>query len=302
MSDSLAFEPFIKRLTGVPQQKRRWLVTETPGVALAYEIHQPEGPLQDLLIFYHGGGAHGRAGYDHMAHALIAAAPVGVCLPDMRGHGASHGPRGHVFPPRLLWNDVDRMVAAMRRAFPDARIHLGAHSSGAGMLLNHLTQRPPRETVDSLILLAPEFGWRAGLYRGSGRFGNFAQVRTWPFLLATCTGGLLGSGLPAVCFNIPEYAESIGCLRSYSVGMANAVTPSKPAEQLRQLDLPTHLAIAEEDQIIDAERLAAFAERNAGPHLTLSRLPNVDHLGIILDAIPFLCRALGHSPRQEKQA
>lgn len=112
---------------------------------------------------------------------------------------------------------------------------------------------------------------------------------------------MLGSKQSAVYFNIPVEAESAGCLRSYSVGMSNAVTPDRPAMQLGQLELPTYLAIGEEDQITDAARLAAFVEHNAGSHLTLSRLSGVDHLGIILDAVPFLRRALGYAPGHEKQ-
>ncbi len=296
MSEPISFERLVAAKKEARPQKRLWLSTGTPGIDLAYEIHMPKQPFKDLLVFYHGGGAHGRAGYDCMARALSDAAPVAVCLPDVRGHGSSSGPRGHAFPSKVVWDDVDLMVAAMRRLYPGVRIHLGGHSSGSGMLLNHLTRRQPRETADSLILLAPEFGWRAGLYQCDNSFGSFTRVRRWPFLLAACTGGLLGSSLPAVYFQLPEDAKKFGCLPAYSVGMANAVTPAAPAWQLRQLALPTHIAVANDDQLINANRLAAFIECNGGNNVHVARLNDVDHLGVILDSVPFLSKALGYLP------
>ncbi len=301
MNDPTSLKSFTARLKDVSSQERLWLATKTPGVNLAYEIHKPEGAIQDLLVFYHGGGAHGRAGYDRMAQALVAAGPVAVCLPDMRGHGSSGGERGHVCRPRLIWDDVDQLVAAMRQAFPGVSIHLGGHSSGAGMLLNHLTRRPPREIVDSLILLAPEFGWRAKLNHSGTNFGAFARIRRWPFFLSAFTGGVLGSGLPSVYFQLTEDAKRAGCLTTYSVGMSNAVTPNDPAEQLHRLELPTHIAIAGDDQLIDADRLEDFIYRYGRRNIDTVRLPSIDHLGVILDAIPFLCNALGYRPsKQEK--
>lgn len=300
MGDDISFARFIARLEDVPSQERLRQPTETPSVDIVYEIHRPDGAFNDLLIFYHGGGAHGRAGYDRMAQRLLAAAPVAVCLPDVRGHGSSGGPRGHLSSPHLAWDDVDQLVALMRREFPGIRIHLGAHSSGAGMLLNHLTRRPPREPVDSLILLAPELGWRAGLYRSTNKFGSFAQVRVWPFLLAACTGGFIGGSLPAVYFGVSAEAERAGCVPDYTVNMANAVTPDDPAGQLHRLTLRTRIGIAEKDQLIDADRLATFITRHGGHNIKATRLSGTDHLGVILDSVPFLCEALAYPSVQEK--
>lgn len=301
MKDPISLKSFTARLKDVSSQERLWLSTKTPGVDLAYEVHKPEGEIQDLLVFYHGGGAHGRAGYDRMAQALAAAGPIAVCLPDIRGHGSSGGARGHVCPPQLIWDDVDQLVATIRHTFPGARIHLGGHSSGAGMLLNHLTRRPPRELVESLIFLAPEFGWRAKLARRGANFETFARIRHWPFLLSACTGGVLGNGLPAVYFQLTEDAKEAGCLTTYSVGMSNAVTPNDPIGQLGRLVLPTHIAIADEDQLIDADLLKDFIVRHGKRNIDIVRLPKVDHLGVILDAIPFLCNALGYQPSKGKK-
>lgn len=290
------FRRFIQQLEGEPAApgQPQWLRTETPSIDLAHQIHLPDGAFEGLLIFYHGGAAHGRAGYDRMAQRLVEAAPIAVCLPDIRGHGASGGKRGHAAAPVRVWDDVDRLVAAMREQFPEMRIHLGGHSSGAGMLLNHLTRRPPQTQADSLILLAPELGWRAGLYHNGSRFGSFARVRIWPFMLAALSGELFGNGIPAVHFDLPtEALDAPGLVSHYTVGMANALTPDNPARQLQRLTIPTHIGIAGSDQLINADRLAAFITQQKNPNIHVTRLADTDHLGAILDAAPFIQAALG---------
>ncbi|ACL62197.1 alpha/beta fold hydrolase [Methylobacterium nodulans] len=295
MSKTIDFVGFLSRLSGekvMSGLKRKISSSGTPSVELAFELHLPNNSFSDLLIFYHGGGAHRRAGYDRLGDALVRDGGIAVCLPDLRGHGASGGRRGHAPTPDAIWDDVDRLVGAMRREFPGTRVHLGGHSSGAGMLLNHLTRRRPAEPVDGLVLLAPELGFRSGLYRDHSTFGSFARVSTWPFLLSAFSGGHLGAGIEAVRFDYGNAENVEGCLASYTVGMANAVTPTDPARQLGRLSVPTTIGLPENDELIDVERLEAFLARHAAKEVRWERLPGLGHLDVLLGAAPFIRSAL----------
>lgn len=278
-----------------PSAAERTLAGATPGIELAFELRAPSTSFDDLLIFYHGGGAHRRAGYAQLADEVVRNAGIAVCLPDVRGHGSSGGERGHASQAAVVWDEVDRMVGAMRREHPGVRIHLGGHSSGAGLLLNHLTSRAPAEPIDGLVLLAPDFGYRAGLYRDRSRFGSFAKIKTWPFLLSAMSGGRLGGAVKAVRFDYGETADLPGCLPFYTVNMANAVTPRDPARQLGQLAIPTCIGLAENDELIDVDRLQAFLTANAARQVSWERLPGLGHLDVLLNAAPFVARAVARN-------
>jgi alpha-beta hydrolase superfamily lysophospholipase len=167
MPNALNFKDFEERLANsasVGPTEVQFIAADAGGIDLAYEVFTPPGNFSDLLVFYHGGGSNMHAGYDRLASELASRAPLAVCLPDMRGHGASGGRRGHADTPTDVWKDVDCLVARLARDFR-VRIHLGGHSSAAGMLVNYCILHTPQTNVSSLILLAPEFGFRAGLYR-----------------------------------------------------------------------------------------------------------------------------------------
>lgn len=301
MPPALKFEDFEARLAGTAPSEAcvSVRVPAADETDLACEIHRPSGAISDLLVFYHGGGANRRAGYGRLAAGLVCHAPLAVCLVDMRGHGDSGGRRGHAEIPWVIWDDVDCVVSQMTRDFPGVAIHLGGHSSAAGMLLNYRTVHRPRTEVRSLVLLAPEFGYRAGLYRPRDRsHGPFARVRLWPFLLNAFSGGMIGGGLPAVSLNYQgsRLAEEIGCVSRYTVNMALAVTPADPAGQLGQLDLPTWVGIADEDELVDAAKLDAFLARHGPSALRREVIAGTTHLRIIVDAVTPVLAALGLCP------
>jgi alpha-beta hydrolase superfamily lysophospholipase len=296
VTEVIDFAGFASRLSekAVTPGLERTLPSSTPGVALAFELCLPDQPFRDLLIFYHGGGAHRRAGHEWLAQTLVRDAGIAVCLPDMRGHGASGGRRGYAPSPAAVWDDVDVLVAAMRWEFPGTRVHLGGHSSGAGMLLNHLTLRRPAQRVDGLVFLAPELGFRARVHRSRGAFSSFARVSIWPFVVYAVSGGHLGAGLKAVRFNYGGAQDTHGCLAYYTVGMAHAVTPADPAHQLGRLDIPTAIGLPENDELMNVDRQEAFLARHASKQVRWERLPGLSHLDVLWGAAPFVEAALGN--------
>jgi alpha-beta hydrolase superfamily lysophospholipase len=281
----LDFAAFERRLAAMarPQMTVRHVPADD-GVSLAYALFLPEGEFRDLLVFYHGGGANMRAGYDRMAAALAACAPVAVCLADLRGHGESGGPRGHVARPEIVWCDVDALLLHLASAFPKARLLIGGHSSGAGMVLNYLTRHRRRARPERVVMLAPALGNKARL---EARAVQAARVAGWPFVVNAMSGGSLLGDWRAVRFTDGASAEA-GLLGSHTVNMARAVTPEHATQQMARLQLPCWVGIAELDELIDPRKLTAFLEGHAAEAEVLA---NATHLSVILDAAPAIGRA-----------
>ena len=292
----LAFAAFEDRLASeTPVSSRVMRGTIEGSVPLAYELYRPADASRDLLVFYHGGGVNMRAGYDRLAAAIAASSPIAVCVTDVRGHGGSGGKRGHAPKPEAVWQDVDRVVARLASDLPGVRIHLGGHSTGAGLILNALANGWPKRTIASLVLLAPNFGFHANLERGDAQFDGAVF---WPFVVNWFSGGRLAGSMPAVTldFTRSRIAREIGCVSRYSVNMALAVTPTDPGGKLARLALPIWVGLAGDDEVIDAAKSGAFLARHA-PRATVERLEGSSHLGVILDAAPRIANALGSGRR-----
>lgn len=93
-----------------------------------------------LLIIVHGLGEHsGR--YRNLVQHLV---PLGYALYtfDLRGHGRSSGPRGHI----LSWDeyraDLGAFVMAARAEEPDSPLFLMGHSLGGLIALDYALRRP----------------------------------------------------------------------------------------------------------------------------------------------------------------
>jgi len=285
---SVDFDAFLLRLQSEPPctPQESGAITASDGVSLAFDLYLSSAANSDVLILYHGGGAHRRAGYDRLAGQIARSSALSVCTPDLRGHGDSGGPRGHCPSPKAMWADMDEMIAQMRARFPYARLFVGGHSSGAGFVLNALGASAQRRDIAGLMFLAPEFGYRAGLHRS---FSSFARINTWPVLLNIFSGGFLAGDWPAVYFGGAGAKPASGLVDCYSVNMANAVTPRQPAMQLSGVDRPLWIFYAERDELIDAKKLCKFVRRNKPPFCAMEPI-DTTHLGIILDAAPAIVR------------
>lgn len=259
---------------------------------LYVQLYPPAGDVNDVLLIYHGGGVNADAGYAIPAARISAQGAVCVCLIDIRGHGRSSGLGGDVASPRQIWRDVDTVLEAVVGRFPRARMHLLGHSSGGGMLINYFTCHSPRYQASSLILLAPAFGpfAPASIIRTGAM--PFSSVNKWPFIVNALTAGKLWGSRPAVNLHFPADVlnSELKIIETYSVNMANALTPRQPARQLSALALPVSVFLAEWDELTDSKQAETFIKGCANRNITLRIIEKSDHLGAIFDA----CDAIRH--------
>jgi alpha-beta hydrolase superfamily lysophospholipase len=130
----------------------------TPSdAALRYELHRPEGTPRGAVFLTHGYAEHsGR--YGEVIDALLSRGLL-VARWDLRGHGHSEGPRGHVLSFDDYLRDADELRVelakdlAWRAAGPPVMI---GHSLG-GLITFHAAARDPG-SVRGVILSSPFFG------------------------------------------------------------------------------------------------------------------------------------------------
>lgn len=107
------------------------------------------GKTKADVLLTHGLGEHsGR--YGHVAR-FFAESGYRLCTYDLRGHGRSHGRRGHIKRYGELLDDLEMALGYHRRE--GVPMFLYGHSLGGQITLNYLLQRRPR--VPGAIITSP---------------------------------------------------------------------------------------------------------------------------------------------------
>jgi alpha-beta hydrolase superfamily lysophospholipase len=102
---------------------------------------EPMGKPKAVVALVHGHGEHvGR--YAHVAEAFTKAGFVLTGF-DLRGHGKSGGPRGHVSSYEALMDDIAHFLAQVARRYPGLPLFLYGHSLGGNLVLNFVLRRKP---------------------------------------------------------------------------------------------------------------------------------------------------------------
>jgi acylglycerol lipase len=260
-------------------------VEAADGVKLAYRRYAPASP-RAALLFYHGGGAHSGAGYQWLGNGLQSKFDTAVYMPDLRGHGASGGPRGDAPDPEHVWADIRALIARIRAEHPGLSLFLGGHSSGAGLALNYAA-RPDRERVDGYAFLSPQLGPRGGADRPS-LAAPFVKVDVSSFAGYAASAGTSHGHDYAVSFNYPDelVAADPGLVTAITVAMSLALTPSAPEEQFAGLDRPFGLWIGSEDELFLPGKVLRYAGLAAAVRDASEAdvIPGERHLSILVHA------------------
>ena len=103
------------------------------GLRLFRQAWRPDGPPRGAVALVHGFGDHGGR-YAPLVEALVGAGLAVEAL-DLRGHGRSPGPRGHVDAWHQYRQDVERFLFVVRGRTADGPLFLYGHSLGGAIVL-----------------------------------------------------------------------------------------------------------------------------------------------------------------------
>jgi len=162
------------------------------GLELYYQRWRPAKGAKAVLSIVHGFGEHsGR--YGNVVDWFV---PKGYAVYafDLRGHGRSPGPRGHVNGWGEFHKDVKLFLEFVRGREPDEAVFLLGHSVGGLIVLEYALHQP--EGLAGVIASGPVL----------------AQVGISPFLIALSK--ILSSILPRIAINTGLDATAISRPRS----------------------------------------------------------------------------------------
>lgn len=111
------------------------LLNTSDGLTLRGNIWETEGQPKAALCLIHGHGEHiGR--YLHVAQAFTQAGYALLGM-DLRGHGKSDGPRGHIPAYSSLMDDLHLLLENASKRYSEAPLVLYGHSLGGNLVLNY---------------------------------------------------------------------------------------------------------------------------------------------------------------------
>ena len=118
-----------------------WNWKSKDGLEMYARSWEPEGTPKAVVYLVHGLGEHvGR--YAHVGQAF---ADAGYALAgfDLRGHGKSGGPRGHLPSFDAFMDDIEGFEKQINGRFVDIPRFLYGHSLGGILVLNYVLRRKP---------------------------------------------------------------------------------------------------------------------------------------------------------------
>ena len=122
-------------------QTRDWVWESSDGLEMFAQSWAPDENPKAVVSLVHGLGEHsGR--YAHVGKTFTDA---GVALAgfDLRGHGKSGGPRGHIPSFEAFMDDIEGFQTQMDKRFSGLPRFLYGHSLGGILVLNYVLRRKP---------------------------------------------------------------------------------------------------------------------------------------------------------------
>jgi acylglycerol lipase len=229
------------------------------------------------LILVHGVGEHaGR--YDHVARQM-AEAGIEVAAFDLRGFGASGGPRAYVRRWTDLHDDLESRVAIAGDGIEGPIIQDGptilyGHSMGGLIALGYMLSDEPRLVPDLLVLTSPALdstiaAWKQ---RVAPIFGRIAPRLRLP-------NGFRPGDLsrdPSVDEKVKSdpLCQSSSTARLGAEGFAEQLRVRAALDEGRRLPVPTYVVHGGDDPIVPVEA-SAVLERD--PNVTRRVYPGLRH-------------------------
>jgi pimeloyl-ACP methyl ester carboxylesterase len=250
------------------------------GSELAYRFYPAaDGSTRKIAILIHGSSG-GSRGTNQLAKRLAAENYI-VVAPDIRGHGSS-GTRGDIGYFGQLDDDLEDLVALLRRQFPEARFGLLGFSAGGGFALR-VASGKLATTFDRVVLLAPYLGYDAPSSKspeGSARWADADMPRVVALTILHRLGLQCCEALPALAYAVAPGSEKLRTAQYTYRLMTNFTAPRQLDAAFRKLSIPATIIAGAKDELMIADK---YAEIVGGiePRISVRILPGLDHVDML---------------------
>src|SRR6201996_7627708 len=250
------------------------------GTELAYRHYPARGASSGKIAVL----VHGSSGSSAAVHALadaLAAHGVETYAPDIRGHGGS-GTRGDIGFFGQLENDMEDLVALVRKTSPNEPLTLLGHSAGGGFALR-IASSPIQDLFARTVLLAPYLGYDAPTnYPGSGGWAAADIPRVLALTVLDRLGIDCCQSLPTLAFAVPANSAKI-LNPTYSFRLMRNFATRDYQVDLAAAHHPMTLISGAADELMLADKYAD-AVHSVAPSVEVKLIDGVDHMGIVGNA------------------
>jgi alpha-beta hydrolase superfamily lysophospholipase len=242
------------------------------GSSVYYQCWSPSKrePIASIAIV-HGFGEH--TGLYQTVAEFFAGYGYAVFIIDLRGHGRSPGPRGHIRAWKDFREDVSALLDLAGKICPRAPIFLAGNSLGGLIAIEYALE--DSSALRGVIALSPALG-KIGVARFLLLLSRLLS-RIWPrFSLDTGLDTAAMTRDPAVAARL-DADPLVHGRGSARLGTEVTSAIERVRRRARELKLPLLLQHGDADTITDAEGSRWFYQQAGSPEKELKLYPGSYH-------------------------
>jgi alpha-beta hydrolase superfamily lysophospholipase len=247
------------------------------GLELYYQAWLPapkeHGEPKAVLAVVHGYGEHSGRYLNPVSYFV----PRGLALYayDLRGHGQSPGPRGHINRFDEFLSDTDAFLKLVRRFHPGLKLFLLGHSLG-GLIVSAYVENYPASDLSGLIMSSAFLGFKMQVPAFKAAVGRVMSGLMPAMTMKNDLSAALLSHDPAVAAAYDtDPLNHHGATARFFTEVAAA--QARALERAGEVRLPLTVMYAGDDQIADPECSRVFFERAASADRTTRRYDGYYH-------------------------
>jgi len=256
--------------------------TARDGTKLAYRAYPSAAATsgEGSVVLIHGSSATSSSMHP-MAKALSAAGYPTYAL-DIRGHGGS-GRKGQIAYVGQLEDDLADFTRAVS---PPKPVTLAGFSSGGGFAVRFAGSNQ-QQLFQSYLMLAPFLSQDAPTMRpDAGGWASVGLPRIMAIAILNGFGVRTFNSLPVLRFAVSENTKAI-LTPEYSYSLAMNFGPQRDyLANLHSMHQPFRILIGANDEVYYPDRFADVLKQ-AGKDTTVTLIPGVDHIQLILSPAAF---------------
>jgi len=217
----------------------------------------PDKGTKASIILIHGFGEHSSR-YEHMAE-FYCQHNIQVLTFDLRGHGRSAGPRGHIPTQTTFGDDLNDFLKNVKDSLSDKPVFLYGHSMGGMIVLAYILKFKP--TFTGVITTAPLIDTATPLSESTVKLARVMNKIAPKFAMDS---GLDRSGLSRDTKIVDAYNADpyIFGKASTRLGVFLADTKVFIQEHASEFNLPLLTMVGTDDRIVSKKEIDLFMKSN----------------------------------------